>query len=175
MKNLNKKGFTLVELLAVIVILAVVMLIAVTAVGPLMAKSRKSALGTEGIGLVDAAKTAFQAEQLKGTSSVIQATSSVCFDLEWLKSKGYFSKGTAEKYNGSVLITYANTNGGTYTYKFWISNGTYVFADADPANYDVDNGSTVTDGATANKTCGKTVAGGKIANHVYCTGTTCVK
>ena len=56
MKKLNKKGFTLVELLAVIVILAVVMLIAVTAVGPLMTKARKSALGTEGVGMVNAAK-----------------------------------------------------------------------------------------------------------------------
>ena len=36
MRN-NKKGFTLVELLAVIVILAVVMLIGITAMGPIMA------------------------------------------------------------------------------------------------------------------------------------------
>ena len=63
MRN-NKKGFTLIELVAVIVILAVVMLIAVSAVGPLMAKSRKGALENEGIALSNAAKTAFQAEQL---------------------------------------------------------------------------------------------------------------
>ena len=52
MRN-NKKGFTLVELLAVIVILAVVMLIGITAMGPIMANSRKSALKSDGIDLMN--------------------------------------------------------------------------------------------------------------------------
>ena len=64
MRN-NKKGFTLVELLAVIVILAVVMLIGITSIGPLMANSRKSALRSDGLDLMNAAKTAYQAEALK--------------------------------------------------------------------------------------------------------------
>ena len=152
MKRLNKKGFTLVELLAVIVILAVVMLIAVTAVGPLMARARKSALGTEGIGAVNAAKSAYQAEQLKGTSSKIKATSSVCFDLKWLCNNNYFEKGCgSDGYTGSVLVSY---NSGKTTYKFWISNGTYVFKSADPNGYDVDNSTVVSDGATAVTNCG---------------------
>ena len=40
MKRLNKKGFTLVELLAVIVVLAVIMVIATQVIGNVMAKSR---------------------------------------------------------------------------------------------------------------------------------------
>ena len=64
MRN-NKKGFTLVELLAVIVILAVVMLIGITAIGPLMTNSRKAALRSDGLDLINAAKTAYQAEALK--------------------------------------------------------------------------------------------------------------
>ena len=63
MRN-NKKGFTLVELLAVIVILAVVMLIGITSMGPIMANSRKSALKSDGIDLMNAAKTAYQAEAM---------------------------------------------------------------------------------------------------------------
>ena len=166
----NKKGFTLVELLAVIVILAVVMLIAVTAVGPMMTKSRKSALGTEGIKLVDAAKTAFQAEQLKGTGSKIKATSTVCFDLEWLYSKGFFEKGSADSYTGSVLVKY---NSGKYSYEFWIGNGTYAFgkttggAGINPSGYDVDSTDVVYDAATASKNCG----GASISGMVKCAGT----
>ena len=41
--KLNKKGFTLVELLAVIVVLAIIALIGFTAVGPIVDSSRKSA------------------------------------------------------------------------------------------------------------------------------------
>ena len=177
--RMNKKGFTLVELLAVIVILAVVILIAVTAVGPLMSKSRKSALGTEGVGMVDAAKTAFQAEQLNN-SSKIKATSDVCFNLNWLYSKNYFEKGSgSDGYTGSVLVDY---NAGKYTYTFWISNGTYRFGSAagtngagvSPNGYDVENTTIVADAATANVQCGKTLSGGKISGVVYCSGTSCV-
>ena len=164
---INKKGFTLVELLAVIVILAVVMLIGVTAVGPLMTRARKSALGTEGIGIVDAAKMAYQAEQLNG-SSIIKPTSSVCFDLRWLCTNKYFEKGcdgysttTGDKYTGSVLVSYAS---GKYTYKYWISNGVYVFANIDPSQVDANK---ATDGTTASANCGSASTTGL----VKCTGT----
>lgn len=40
MKRLNKKGFTLVELLAVIVVLAIIMVIATQTIGNIMAQSR---------------------------------------------------------------------------------------------------------------------------------------
>ena len=52
----NKSGFTLVELLAVIVILAVVILIAVTAVIPRMNKAKKNALVDEALVYLNAAK-----------------------------------------------------------------------------------------------------------------------
>ena len=181
MKRLNKKGFTLVELLAVIVILAVVMLIAVTAVGPLMTRARKSALGTEGIGMVNAAKAAYQAEQLTGK---IGPTSSVCFDLQWLCKHNYFEKGcdgsgSGDKYSGSVLAYYAS---GKVSYKFWISNGSYAFGKTgtsttiaagsalgiDPAKYDVEDSATVTDGTSASNNCGMKVTSNKITGGIYC-------
>ena len=173
--RLNKKGFTLVELLAVIVILAVVMLIAVTAVGPLMTKSRKSALGTEGVGLVDAAKTAYQAEQLNNKSE-IKATSTVCFDLQWLYSNNYFEKGPDDSYTGSVLVNYS---GGTYTYRFWIGNGTYALGKTtggltggmNPAGYDVENSEFVQDAAEASKDCGGYTKQATDVKFVKCTGT----
>lgn len=124
MRN-NKKGFTLVELLAVIVILAVVMLIGITSIGPLMANSRKSALRSDGLDLMNAAKTAYQAEALK-TTPAFTAIETVCMPLDWLKAQGYTEN--KQNYKGSVLVTYAS---GQYSYKYWIANGTYAFLGAD--------------------------------------------
>ena len=156
----NNKGFTLVELLAVIVILAVVMLIAVTAVGPVMVRARKSALADEGGFLVDAAKTAYQAEQFN-EDSPINASTSVCFDLKWLYSEGYYEKGAADdSYQGSALVS---VNDGKYTYKYWITNGAYIFENATPGKVSANN---ATNGSSASNTCGG-------EGTVKCTGNTC--
>lgn len=56
MKKLNKKGFTLVELLAVIVILAIVLIIAVPGVLTIIDNSRKDALISSAKTLKDAAR-----------------------------------------------------------------------------------------------------------------------
>ena len=160
MRN-NKKGFTLIELLAVIVILAVVMLIAVSAVGPLMAKSRKGALENEGIALSNAAKTAFQAEQLNANSA-IKATSTVCFDLEYLYNQKYYEKGDAQGYTGSVLVTYAN---GDYTYKIWISNKTYAISEKAPNAINLDTD--VTDATSASNNCNNATSVIKCAKQDY--------
>ena len=145
----NTKGFTLVELLAVIVILAVVMMMAVTAIGPIMTRARKGALGEEGLALINAAERAYQLEQMK-TTSKIKATSSACFSLNWLNVNQYFDKGAGNDYHGSVLISYDTTKK-TYTYKFWISNGTYVFDGMSRDAYDYEK---ATDGTTASEDCG---------------------
>lgn len=151
MRN-NKKGFTLVELLAVIVILAVVMLIGITSIGPLMANSRKSALRSDGLDLMNAAKTAYQAEALK-TTPAFTATATVCMSLDWLKKEGYTEN--KQNYKGSVLVTYAS---GQYSYKYWIANGTYAFLGADE-NTGYDDKDKVVDYAESHNTtlttCGK--------------------
>ncbi len=143
----NTKGFTLVELLAVIVILAVVMTIAVSMVGPLMTRARKGALGEEGLSLIDKAKDAYQLEQMK-PSGAVKSTSSVCFSLAWLYNNDYFEKGADNGYTGSVLVKYENKR---YTYTFWISNGVYTFENMSQQGYDYEQAQ---DGATASETCG---------------------
>lgn len=67
MKNIkkNKKGFTLVELLAVIVVLSIIILIASSGIGSAMQKARKSALAIEGNELINAAKSAYQLDILE--------------------------------------------------------------------------------------------------------------
>ena len=179
----DRNGFTLVELLAVIVILAVVMLMAVTAVGPLMSRSRKGTLGTEGIELVNAAKMAYQSEQMT-SNSAIKATSTVCFDMAWLYNKDYFAKGSGnaeggDGYIGSVLAKYDTTTK-KYSYLFWISNGTYYFynSNTDQSGYDSaydiggEGPSSIENPETKLNNCGGQSSTSK---YVYCTGTTCTR
>lgn len=112
----NKNGFTLVELLAVIVVLAVIVLIASNNVLSSLEKGKRSAFATEGNVLVnESAKVAYQLEQRVG---------SVCYSLEYLHQKDFYSKGKDQGYSGSVLISVSNE--GATTYKFWLSNGSYI-------------------------------------------------
>ncbi len=118
----NKKGFTLVELLAVIVILAVIIVIASSSVGGLMTEARKNALAIEGNELVNAAKNAYQLAILNGEVG----SGDACFSLEYLYKKDYFSKGSDNKYKGSALVQ--KNADGIVKYSFWITNGSYVVA-----------------------------------------------
>jgi type IV pilus assembly protein PilA len=109
MRKLNKKGFTLVELLAVIVILSVVMLVAVTAVGPAITNSKKSAFFSSCASLVDAAT-------IYATSTGLTATK--CVTSDWLVSQGYLTVKDA-KFKGAVKIA---VSGNSYTYAVVATN-----------------------------------------------------
>ena len=64
--NNNQKGFTLVELLAVIVILAVLALVAMPNVTKLMDSSRKNAFITEAENFANYAKQSYTQSQITG-------------------------------------------------------------------------------------------------------------
>ncbi len=153
MYKLNKKGFTLVELLAVIVVLAVVILIASSSVGSAMIRARKGALAIEANEAINSAKSAYQLEVLDGT---IQS-GGACFSIEFLNKEGYFSKGANEKYKGSVLVS-PSADGRTFDYKVWLTNGSFTILgkDATGANKGADVGVTGTgaeSGDTAVENC----------------------
>lgn len=118
---MNRKGFTLVELLAVIVILAIVMLIAITSVGPLMEKSRKNALGDEGIAL---SKSIAYVVNFDPSQKFMKENT--CVSLSYLYENEIFSKGAPEGYDGSVYVSY-NHEKGKYEYRYWLTNGTYAY------------------------------------------------
>ena len=147
MKIANKKGFTLVELLAVIVILAVIILIATNSVLSQMDTARKNALAIEGNTLINAAKNAYQSAILEGDVT----TGAACFDSQYLYKEGLFSKGSDDKYTGSVLVS-PDATGKKVTYQFWISNGSYVISGADAGA----TGKDANNGASAAKDCGGT-------------------
>ena len=66
MKKLNKKGFTLVELLAVIVILSVLMLIALPSVINIMNNARDDAFRDEALSFISAAETQYASDGGEG-------------------------------------------------------------------------------------------------------------
>ena len=94
MKRLNKKGFTLVELLAVIVVLAFIMVLAAPSVLSSMNSARQSSFMLYAEKMINAAQSKYQADSLIQTMS-----QEVCYSLQELSD----SKST--QYAGFVHIT----------------------------------------------------------------------
>ena len=105
----DKHGFTLVELLAVIVVLAIVMLVAVQSVLPQMEKARRQTLALDAQTAIEAANTYFMNLSLstgKGFPSANNGKN--CVDINTLINTGYFSvKGD---YYGKVVVEKSSNN-----------------------------------------------------------------
>ena len=118
----NRKGFTLVELLAVVVILALIMALGSKAVLQLVNKSKKDTLQAEGFSLIDAVEYANQMEQKPDSTLHLNLTDAHCYSINWLKENNYFDK-SINSASGSVLVLYNTT--GKYDYYYWLTNGEY--------------------------------------------------
>lgn len=139
--NNNQKGFTLVELLAVIVILAILALVAMPNVTGLMEKSRKNAFVTETIEFAKQATTAYTDLQVSGSVTNSpdlylptknftyggKAYNYFCISYAKL-AKDYISKSNGDSYKGIIEIfmpASTNTDGKTVTLVS-ITNGKYA-------------------------------------------------
>lgn len=111
MKKMNKKGFTLVELLAVIVILAVIILIAVTAVIPRMNKAKRKAFEDEAMALIKGAEEYVVLEQSGVWPTKVALTTIIGSDK-------YVEIKNGKTYTGCVK--YDSTN---KVAKIWIHDG----------------------------------------------------
>lgn len=138
MKWNNRKGFTLVELLSVIVILSVVVLIATNAVVPMGGEARKQVLAMEANKFISAAQTLYVREGESATK---------CYSYEQIMNSGLITKND-EFYTGSFLI---ENNGGKYSYKIWLSNGTNMVDGRSP---DVTSKDVIESSNEASITCG---------------------
>lgn len=136
--KLNRKGFTLVELLSVIVILSVVVLIATNAVVPMMSNAKKQVLATEANKFIATAKTLYVNEGASGTK---------CYSYDEIINSGLIEKND-ETYTGSFLI---EENNGKYTYKIWLSNGTNLVDGKSP---DVTSDDVIESSDDASTVCG---------------------
>lgn len=106
------KGFTLVELLAVLVIISILALITVVSVGSILSSSKDNLESSQKTNIENAARVYYLKE---GTDDI------TCVDLETLISKGYIESSevinpkTREAMTGSVLINYSNNQ---YSYEY---------------------------------------------------------
>lgn len=120
---MNKKGFTLVELLAVIVILAVIILIAINAVLPQMERARKNAFADEVMNYAKAAESKYvteaQEEDFEG-----DITSGICYSLDKLHGE-YVTKNDT-KYDGIVIIV-KRSNSNIYDKYAFIKSSKYHY------------------------------------------------
>ncbi|WP_175990870.1 type IV pilin protein [Bacillus sp. Marseille-Q1617] len=78
----NDKGLTLVELLAVIVILGIIAAIAVPSIGSIIEKSRADAVKAEGLQVLNAAKLFVASEGVPTTDNATTANQLTIDDLE---------------------------------------------------------------------------------------------
>lgn len=124
----KKKGFTLVELLAVIVILAVLVLLAVPSVIKMMDNSKKNSFAVEAENIIKGAKLAY-ADSLLNAGSITPTSvtgvtvtdgtaSGKCFDITNLDN--YVDKTFDNDAVGSVLVDATNNK-----YYIWYYDGVY--------------------------------------------------
>ncbi|QPC47054.1 type II secretion system protein [Mangrovibacillus cuniculi] len=102
-KRLNEKGYTLVELLAVVVILGIIALIATIAIGGLLERAKKDALVANAIALKDAGT--FYVKNHVGIEAPTKLTYKQLVDHGMLEPiKDPFTRETIESNENSYIV-----------------------------------------------------------------------
>lgn len=125
MKKMNKKGFTLVELLAVIVVLAIIMVIAVPSVLNSMNAARQSSFLVYAEKMINSAQAKYQSDSLVNTMP-----QEYCYNLSELTDN------ESSQYKGYVHIQGAATS--KPTYKVIMFDSTYSIGLTDESGLDED-------------------------------------
>ena len=114
-----KRGFTLVELLAVLILLGVISLIAIPSIGKILNRSREKARESTKNELIKAAKN-YYADNIR---ELPDDGSHKCLSVSEIEESGYISNDdivdptTEEKLTGYVKIYFDNTYN-QYTYEY---------------------------------------------------------
>ena len=129
MKN-NRKGFTLVELLAVIVILAILMVSAGAGVMATMNNSKVNTFKNEVLAAVNAAQNMYSeiSMNMDNASNFLKSDESseyqaLCVTLNGLVNNGYLDK-DINTYGGVILVE-VPFDGGQTKYMAWMHNSQY--------------------------------------------------
>lgn len=107
----NEKGLSLVELLAVIVILGIVAAIAIPAIGNIIENSRYNAVKSDAINVLNAANLYFTDNSDKNTVTIAELKTATFLESEGKITSGTVTKGDATKATSLVAgpIIYSGT------------------------------------------------------------------
>ncbi|MED4903870.1 Tfp pilus assembly protein FimT/FimU [Parageobacillus thermoglucosidasius] len=139
----NERGLTLIELLAVVVILGIIAAIAITAIGAIIDNSKKDAHIANAQQMVSAMRLAVSSDPaIAGTSSTTDGKTTVTieFTMKQLNDNGYLeripkspgNKGPYDQEESKVVLT---KEGNTRTYKVTLV-GSNNFKYVDDVNID---------------------------------------
>lgn len=128
MNKLNKKGFTLVELMAVLVILITIMVIALLTVSKLTERSKLNSFIEEAHVFTKAAKNKYYADRTNEDSLTEDLLHNKvdgysCYSISDQLLGNYVSKDEKQKYSGSVLLCHGDSC--AFDSKIWLTNGEY--------------------------------------------------
>lgn len=128
--NNNRKGFTLVELLAVIVILAILMVAAGAAVMSTMNNAKVNTFKNEALSAINMATNMYTEISMSdaGTYLVNSEDSKykgMCVTLQGLVNNGYLDKDLHDGTIYGTIIVEVPFDGGATKYSIWTSDGTY--------------------------------------------------
>lgn len=118
--KMNKKGFTLVELLAVIVILAIIALIATPIILGVIDDARKGAAKSSALGFVDAVEKSIALGMVSDTNTSIPASIETS-DITKVKVKGDAPTSVSLSLDSAGSVTSGTITVSGYTVTF--SNG----------------------------------------------------
>ena len=118
--NKNKKGFTLVELLAVIVVLAIVMVLAVPQILNQMNSSKKKSFQLYAQRILSSTMSAYKSDDLLNEITNKRYNGLPCYTLEDLDME------TTGSYRGFVTVTHSDV-GDTTTYNIYLTDSTYAY------------------------------------------------
>lgn len=112
----REEGFTLVELLAVIVILGIIVAIAIPAIGSVIDRANSGATASEQALVEDAARLYVTDNQKDLAPKFGTTGGTITVGTETLKDQGYLENRADGDVSGSVKVT--KTESGTYEYEF---------------------------------------------------------